>query len=383
MSVQNVQSPAGGGAPRRTLHNRNMKWAIGAGIALVVAGILGLLTLGLIGMGVGIPGLVVGMILATAPVPLYLFLALWLDRIEAEPPWMLATAFIWGATVSVFFSFIFNTLNTIIAAMVLGQGAAALIGPVVSAPIVEETSKALVLFILYFWKKDEFDGVVDGVVYAAMVGLGFAMTENIQYYGKSIQMGAIGPPFLFVLRGMISPFAHPLFTSMTGIGLGIARQTDKAPLKIIAPIAGLLMAMVLHAIWNFSGTPMGLISFAITYILFMVPTFAGVLYLIFYSLRREGAVLREHLAPEVQSGALSQTELDEICSGMGRIRRSMNAYKKGGLAACRACGQFSQAASDLAFHRRRVARGVVPAGQDTTDSETEYLESMRELRKQF
>jgi len=59
-------------------------------------------------------------------------------------------------------------------------------GAVISAPIVEESAKAFILFVLFFWKKDEFDGIVDGIVYAGMVGLGFAMTENILYYGRAV-----------------------------------------------------------------------------------------------------------------------------------------------------------------------------------------------------
>ena len=52
-----------------------------------------------------------------------------------------------------------------------------------------------------------------------MVGLGFAMMENITYYmrafeeGGTEQLGAV-----FILRGLIMPLSHPLFTSMTGLG---------------------------------------------------------------------------------------------------------------------------------------------------------------------
>jgi len=101
-------------------------------------------------------------------------------------------------------------------------------GPVFSAPLVEESAKGLALLILFFWKKDEFDDVIDGIVYAAMVGLGFAMGENILYYGRELLAGGIvGSLSLFVLRGMLAPFSHPLFTSMTGIGLGLAPQSNR------------------------------------------------------------------------------------------------------------------------------------------------------------
>src|SRR5918992_1573770 len=92
---------------------------------------------------------------------------------------------------AVFFSFIFNTINGMIFGSLFGAAAGDILGGIVSAPIVEEGSKGLALFILYWWKKDEFDGVVDGVIYAAMVGLGFAMAENFLYYGRTFAEGGI------------------------------------------------------------------------------------------------------------------------------------------------------------------------------------------------
>jgi RsiW-degrading membrane proteinase PrsW (M82 family) len=68
-----------------------------------------------------------------------------------------------------------------------------------------------------------------------MVGLGFAMTENFKYYGEAAMMGRDTLSGLFILRGTISPFAHPLFTSMTGIGLGWAIQSHNKAVKAVTP----------------------------------------------------------------------------------------------------------------------------------------------------
>src|SRR5256714_9296444 len=161
-------------------------------IACVLVGLLlGLLTLLLIGLGTGLVPLLFGFVLATLPVPIYVALALWIARFEPEPPWTLATAFFWGALVAIFIAFVLNTLGGTIVGVALGDNAGELFASVISAPIVEESSKALVLFGLFFWKRDEFDGVIDGIVYAAMVGLGFAMTENIQYYGTAAREGNV------------------------------------------------------------------------------------------------------------------------------------------------------------------------------------------------
>jgi RsiW-degrading membrane proteinase PrsW (M82 family) len=348
--------------------------------ALLLMGLLGLIFLALIGwLSTGLLGLLVGIMLGTLLVPLYLALALWLDRYEKEPIWMLAGTFIWGATVAVFFSFIFNTINIMIFGSLFGAAAAGVMGGVVSAPIVEEASKGLALFILYWWKKDEFDGVVDGVIYAAMVGLGFAMAENFLYYGRTFAQGGIeGSLFVFVLRGLISPFAHPLFTSMTGIGLGLARQSNNILVKFIAPVAGLLAAMTLHSLWNFSGIPLGLISFLGVYLLVMVPTLLGVLIVVFFALRREGRIIRHYLAPELQSGLISEQEYNALSSVGGRIGSSFQALSSGGFSGWRAYSRFSQVATELAFHRDRIQRGIASA--DTASREGAYVQTLLELR---
>jgi RsiW-degrading membrane proteinase PrsW (M82 family) len=83
-------------------------------VAVLVALVLGLLVLLVIGIETGPVALLLGLVTATIPVPLYVVLVLWIDRYEAEPLWMLATAFFWGALVSTFFAFILNTTSGIV-----------------------------------------------------------------------------------------------------------------------------------------------------------------------------------------------------------------------------------------------------------------------------
>src|ERR1700674_5558257 len=236
-------------------------------IAALAALLLGLLLLLLIGVETGPVALLVGLVSATLPVPIYIVLVLWIDRYEAEPYWMLGTAFFWGALVAVFFAFVINTAGSVVVALLTNDARAGeTFGAVISAPIVEECAKALILFIFFFWKKDEFDGVIDGIVYAAMVGLGFAMTENIQYYGRAVtQAGGEGLTLVFILRGALAPFSHPLFTSLTGIGLGLARQSRNGFVKFIAPVLGLLAAISMHRIWNGSAAIFGGPGFFLMY----------------------------------------------------------------------------------------------------------------------
>ena len=265
----------------------------------------------------------------------------------------------------------------------------------VTAPIVEETTKGLALFILFFWKKDEFDNVIDGIVYAAMVGLGFAAVENYGYYGGGFsESGIIGSGFTFVTRGILTPFLHPIFTSMTGIGFGLSRQSRNTFVKFAAPILGLVVAIMLHSIWNGSGfiegpliEGMNLDYFAKLLVFLAIIAFQSALFMIpllifiFFALRREGRIVRHYLAPELQSGLITQQEYDSLGSVFRRLGASLRALGRGGFAAWRAYSRFSQTATELAFHRDRVARGITSV--DATQREAVYVQLLRNLRGQM
>jgi RsiW-degrading membrane proteinase PrsW (M82 family) len=383
-----INDPRGGNAANRNLQPPLAMPRQGGGsvikiifgiIAALVALLLGLLVLLLIGVETGPVALLIGIVSATLPVPIYLALVLWIDRYEAEPVWMLGTAFFWGALVAVFFAYVINTAGSIaVAVMTHDVRAARTFGAVISAPIVEESAKALILFIFFFWKKDEFDGVIDGIVYAAMVGLGFAMTENIQYYGNAVtQGGSEGLTFLFILRGFMAPFSHPMFTSLTGIGLGLARQSRNTLVKFIAPVFGLLAAISMHAIWNGSTVIFGGVGFILMYVLIMVPAFFIMFVVIALALRREGQIVREFLIPDFHGGLLTQQEYNQLGTLRGRMGASYNALTRGGFRSWQACRQLNQTASELAFHRSRVARGISSA--DAHLREAAYRQSLAEL----
>ena len=326
----------------------------------VAAASAGLLTLLMIFTDTGSDGLMGGMLLACLPVPFYTGLALWLDRYEPEPPLLLFGAFLWGATFATFASYILNTFNSVLLIAVLGDGASSM-GAYLSAPWVEESAKGLGLLILFLWKKDEFDGIVDGVVYATMVALGFAMTENIAYYGRALHEGGGGAAgATFILRGLLSPYSHPLFTCMTGIGLGWARQTDKLAVKILAPLGGLMMAMGLHALWNLTATiDAGL--WLLSYLLIMAPTGLTLLIVVAFALAREGNLIKLYLQPEVDSGQLSAQDLASIVSVPGRIMFSLRALGRSGPRGWWNAERFLHNTSELAFLRHRVKRGLTTA----------------------
>src|SRR5438132_1139138 len=350
--------------------------------AIMFAALLGLVVLLLIGAETGPVELIIGLICATLPVPIYVMLLLWIDRYEAEPLWMLATAFFWGALVAVFIAFLLNTANELIVTAAtndvrVGEN----FGAVISAPIVEESAKAFILLILFFWKKDEFDGIIDGIVYAGMVGLGFAMTENILYYGRAVQVGLGSLTLIFILRGMAAPFSHPLFTSMTGIGLGWSRQSDNGFVKVTMPVLGFMLAILMHATWNGSATYGRGVGFFVAYFMIMGPAFIITLMVIFFSLRREGRIVRQFLYRDYQRGVFDPQEYEQLCTIHGRMGMSWNVLMSQGFSMWRTRMRCNQLASELAFHRSRVARGFGRDPQQAQQRENEYLSLLHELRR--
>lgn len=353
-------------------------------IAAMIALLLGLIVLLLIGTETGLAGLLIGMICATLPVPIYVILLLWIDRYESEPLWILATTFFWGALVAVFIAIIFNTgIQTMAEIATKSAEVGETVGSVVSAPIVEESAKALILVVLFLWKKDEFDGIVDGIVYAGMVGLGFAMTENVLYYGRAIQKGPEFLTVVFVLRGMAAPFSHPLFTSMTGIGLGWARQSESKFVKITMPFLGFVLAMVMHATWNGSVAFGGGLGFFVSYFMIMGPAFIVTLMVVHFALRREGDIVRRFLYPDYQKGFFDPHEYERLCTIRGRMGLSWKAFWSQGYSSWRVRVRCNQIASELAFHRSRVARGFARNPQEASDRESDYVYTLQQLRQQL
>jgi RsiW-degrading membrane proteinase PrsW (M82 family) len=352
---------------------------------LLAALLTGLFTLSVIGYETGLVPFLIGLIVAVLPVPVYVTLVLWLDRYEPEPPLMLATAFFWGALVAVFFAIIINSLGVEVVRLLSDESTANFYGMVLSAPVVEETTKALALVALFLWRRDEFDGVTDGIVYAALVGLGFAMTENVKYYAEAvIEHNAVG---VFVVRGLFSPFAHPLFTSMTGVGIGLAAQSDRRAVKFVAPALGLCAAVLLHSGWNasvyYTDRQDNGAYVLLTYFLVMMPVFVGMLLVVALSLRREGRILREHLLRDIESGLISQGEYMRLCSLRARSAAVYSALARGDISAWRARVRLNRLAGELAFHRCRVARGIKSRGMTDAEREATYMQQIYRLRMQL
>ena len=178
----------------------------------------------------------VSVVAGLVPLAIVLPVLSWLDRIEPEPTSSRVHALLWGACVAVVVSIVVNT----IVALAVGDVAAM----VVSAPLVEEASKAA--GILFALRRREVDGVSDGIVYAGWIAIGFAVVEDMTYFAQASIDGAFVP--VFVIRALLTPFAHPLFTFWTGLAIGRAVQRGRSPVR--GALWGFSAAVATHALWN-------------------------------------------------------------------------------------------------------------------------------------
>lgn len=339
-------------------------------LGMVLLGICALVTVGLASTEIGAVGVVVGVVLALLPVAPVVGAFLWMDRYEPEPPRLLLGAFLWGAGFAALVAVIINSSAVIAAEVLIGRGRGDLVGSLISAPLVEEFVKGAFVVGLLLVRRREFDGLVDGVVYAGITGAGFAFTENIIYFGRAFSEAQASTPATavlatFVLRGVLSPFAHPLFTSMTGLGVGVAANTRSRALGTAAVVVGYLGAVVLHALWN-SSTSFGAGFFGV-YLLIMVPLFAAVLALVLWQRRREGQVLARQMPGFAAAGWIAPSEVPLLSSLAGRRRwRQAVKHRAGGVAA-RAVEDYQHAVTELAFLRVRAEKGAIPARPEWHD----------------
>ncbi|XYH93433.1 PrsW family glutamic-type intramembrane protease [Sorangium sp. So ce1128] len=266
--------------------------------------------------------MVVGALFAFPPLVLYLFVPMIIDRYDPEPWWCLLMAFFWGALAATGFSILINTGVHVGVSSNFGEPVGELVSASVSAPFAEELFKGLGVFGFFYFLRREFDGIVDGIIYATFCALGFAAVENVLYYARASMQGSDVLAGTFVLRGVFTPWLHPLFTSMTGIGFGLARESSKTWVRVAAPIGGYLLGVALHAVWNFLPTALGramgdiFMPWLLLWLCFVASFFGIIVALVI----RKGWVIRDHLRDEVALGMLTQDELELVCSPVGRLR---------------------------------------------------------------
>jgi protease PrsW len=318
-------------------------------------------------------------LLALVPLAILWFL----DRRERESPWLFAAAFLWGGLIATALALPFNTAffklvddwlahHPMLEAMLGPEAPLMLVAPI-SAPIAEELAKALGVLLLFWLLRAEYDNMRDGIVYGALVGLGFTWFEAALYvaniYAKSgvaaygLQLGARYA--LFGLGG------HALFTALFGASLGLARQTRHKWLRVLAPITGLCLAIAAHMLNNalplFAALAriaagklpseteqipdVGFFQAFVSGSLIQLTIFVPFLLVMALAVWRSGVwerrVIREELASEVGRSVTPEEYQAIVGDRMLRTRRVDREPPK-------ASAALVNAQSELAFRKRRV-----------------------------
>jgi RsiW-degrading membrane proteinase PrsW (M82 family) len=350
-------------------------------IGVVVLAVLALLVAGYLINAYGGDAVALAGILALVPLAIVFFGVRWVDRWEPEPRLAVLFAFLWGAAMAVIIALVVGSeLDGAIIALSQGdEFAYQFIGAALQAPVVEETAKGLGVLIIFLIARKYFDGPVDGVVYAAWVAGGFAFTENIVYFGKQLlDSGGFDGAVLvtFFMRGIMSPFAHVMFTACTGIAIGIAARRFGALGGIVAFFIGLIPAMLLHGLWN--GALFFVSDFFGYYAIVQFPLFVMLLVLVFFLRRQESKLTHDRLAEYANVGWFAQDEVPALSTPAGRRQALAWAARNGKRKQMK---EYIKDATRLAFARQRIitGRGGIGAQADEAALLGAIVESRKNL----
>lgn len=334
-------------APAELLRRRRSPLAW---VTMVVLG-LGALVLAVLIVLTGgpVPALVTTL-LAAISFPLLILVLFWLDRYEPEPARYRLAALAWGGVVAVALSLVAETL------LFQLPGTGDFTELAVIAPVVEEAGKALFLVVVVLFRRHQIHGLLDGLIYGALVGVGFAFVEDIGYYLASFGSDL---PVVFFLRGIMGPFAHPLFTSAVGIGIGIAVTTRRPAVRVLAPILGFAASVGMHAVWNGS-TFWGGDGFFLAYGAIILPLLAIVLVLAFWARSREGRMLGAALQQTVPLGWIRPDEIRWVARLSDRMSARAYAKRVGGRPAEAALREYQQTLTEIGFLHNRAVHQTAP-----------------------
>jgi len=312
-------------------------------------------------------GLLVAVLAGVVPALVYVGAIYWVDRYEKEPKRLLAAAFVWGAipalTLALAVELFFRLPPDLIGPHALEAVRLGLI-----APVLQETLKgAAVVFIARRYRR-EFDNILDGVIYGATVGFGFAMTGNlISYLGSFLVWGFDGlSPGVFA-EGLVHGMNQAVYTATFGAGLGFARLAHTRWQRRAVPVGGFLLAATTHALHNLLARNLLGLNFAT-----VAATGAGVILvgvIAGWSLVRQQRCLRMELEGQIP-GVLYRT----MVTPGARARAQWRALWTGGVDAWRQTRRLHQLCAELAFKKTQRRR---------RPEESELTQEIEQLRQEI
>ena len=289
----------------------------------------------------------------------YLLFVRAIDLYEREELKYVVPVFVWGFSVAVGVSLVFNTIFALTLTSAISVEAASFVTAVTVGPLIEESSKGLALLIAFAVASlvalrrgvYAFSGVMDGIVYGSAVGFGFSIAEDLLYYA---QFGEE----TFVVRRVFGGFAHAAFTSLTGIGIGLIPWVRWKLLKVFLPILGLAGAILLHATFNLTAILFGPLAYVMEFFVLLLYVLVIVLWLAV-----ERRTIRGELSGEVEAGTISAGEYAILPTYFARSAYYLGLILTGRLKEWRRARKMHEAAVDLAFTKRLSRYSYTPPQQ--------------------
>lgn len=255
--------------------------------------------------------------LALVPLTLVVLATIWIGRWDAEPVTMRILAFVWGSVGSIILTFALGGVWV----DVIPGATQQFIGLAVQAPVIEEFSKGIFVLAIALFLRKYIDGPIDAIVYMMLAAAGFAFTENILYFINSLTAsGIVGLGLTFVLRGVMSPFAHALFSLPMGILIGIGVKKNFSPIQLVGMFfAGYVPAMLLHSLWN--GSSFLIPDMAVWFTFYLVvelPLFLGAMFIIKWFRNQEALRTYRYLTEYAWGGWFNPQEVETLGTWRGR-----------------------------------------------------------------
>jgi RsiW-degrading membrane proteinase PrsW (M82 family) len=279
------------------------------------------------------------------PMVCWAVLVWWFDRYEKEPVRLLLISGIAELILALFSGYKGDVASTGLTILNLG----------VMAPAVEEGMKFLGLLGVFWIAQREIDGPLDGIIYGAMVGFGFAATENFLYFLTSQTMAEL--LLLIFLRAMLFGTMHAMFTSFSGLGLAFAKYARpgwKAPMWAAG---GYFVAVLFHGLFNTSislaaDTPYTLLGLLGCLFVFGIGV-SIILMLSVGSLIRERRTIRKYLQPYVEQGIVKPNQWAAAVSMRSRLYAEWEALGRFDFGKYRRIGRLHTICAELAFKEKQ------------------------------
>ncbi|GIF24774.1 RsiW-degrading membrane proteinase PrsW (M82 family) [Actinoplanes tereljensis] len=292
-----------------------------------------------------------------------------LDFLEREPIELLVLAFAWGGLVATSVSIPASTAGDNLIAKLGSPELAAGWGAALAGPAVEEIAKTLGVVVIVLIARPQINSVLDGVVYGAMVGLGFQIAEDIVFAVGAVALAGQGDQIqpviaTFLLRGFVSGvWSHTLFGALAGAGIGylVVRRDRGLARRIGVALLALLGAWASHALWNspllIDGLGNGALALLAVLVLKGLPPLLLILWLVRHAHDREADYYVGHLATLRDSELITESEMKVLGSGSARASARRLAGESAGHAGRHAVRRLQRAQARLAVELSRSSSG--------------------------